>query len=255
MVICYHALSPSWEASLAVTPERFSAQIELLAGRGFRGTTFTEAVAGPPRGRRVAITFDDGYRSIVELAKPILDRHGMPATVFVPTDHIGTERPMSWAGIDTWVGGPDERELVPMSWDEARGLVADGWEIGSHTRSHPHLTELDDAALRIELEGSKEICEGELERPCTSLAYPYGDNDPRVVEACRRAGYEAAAALEPHARPRSHRWPRIGVYRVDGDGSFRLKTSRPLRRLQTSRLWRPTERIVRAIRRGMPSST
>lgn len=255
LVICYHAISAHWKTPLAVTPDHFAAQIAFLVKCGFRGTTFTEAITGARRGRRVAVTFDDGYRSVAELAKPILDRHGMPATVFVPTDHIGSEKPMSWPGIDLWVGGPDEHELVPMSWEEARRLTSDGWEIGSHTRSHPHLPELGDSALRAELEGSKAACEEHLGEPCTSLAYPYGDADPRVVAASRHAGYSAAAAVELRAKPSPFCWPRVGVYRVDGPGSFRLKVSRPLRRLQASRLWWPAERLARVVRPGDPTST
>ena len=51
------------------------------------------------------------------------------------------------------------------------------------------------------------------------------------------AGYSAAAALTVSERPSPYRWPRVGVYHVDDDRSFRLKVSRPLRRLQRSHAW------------------
>ena len=57
----------------------------------------------------MAITFDDGYRSVLELALPILEELGVPATLFVPTDYIGSERPMSWPGIERWTGGQHEQ--------------------------------------------------------------------------------------------------------------------------------------------------
>jgi peptidoglycan/xylan/chitin deacetylase (PgdA/CDA1 family) len=98
LVLCYHAVSERWPADLSLTPTAFEEQLALLARRGYRGVTFSEAVA---RGeaRTVAITFDDAYRSVLELGKPLLDRHGWPGTVFVPTDWAGTERPMAWPGI------------------------------------------------------------------------------------------------------------------------------------------------------------
>jgi peptidoglycan/xylan/chitin deacetylase (PgdA/CDA1 family) len=240
LVLCYHAISPSWTAALSTTPASFERQISLLVKRGYRGVTFTEAVATPrpdrPRDRVVAVTFDDAYRSVMDLARPILDRYGLPATVFAPTDFIDAQEPLRWSGVDVWLGGPHEDELVPMSWADLQTLIDAGWEIGSHTGSHPHLTELDDRALMDELGRSKAACEHRLTGACASLAYPYGDVDARVVAATVRAGYRAAAAL-PQGRlgrrdPLS--WPRIGIYHVDDDRRFSLKISPTIRRLRGS---------------------
>lgn len=65
---------------------------------------------------------------------------------------------MSWPGIDEWIGGPYEQELMPMSWESLRATAEAGWEIGPHTVSHPHLTTRDDAELREELVQSREKC-------------------------------------------------------------------------------------------------
>jgi peptidoglycan/xylan/chitin deacetylase (PgdA/CDA1 family) len=245
LVLCYHALSERWPASFSTTPERFEAQLSVLAQRGYRGVTFHEAVRGPGFERAVAITFDDAYRSVLELARPILDRVGMPATVFVPTALAGTEAPMSWDGIDGWLPTEHAAELVPMSWEEIRELASAGWEIGSHTRTHPRLTLLDDGKLAAELTGSREDCERELGVPCPSLAYPYGDPDQRVVDAARAAGYTAAATLPGPQLPRAidpHVYPREGIYHRDGQLRFRLKVSPALRRFRASRAWRVLNR-------------
>jgi peptidoglycan/xylan/chitin deacetylase (PgdA/CDA1 family) len=238
IVLCYHSVSPTWEAELSTTPERFERQIAQLTARGYRGATFTEAVSSPSRGRTAVITFDDAYRSVLELARPILDRFGLPATVFAPTDSVDTDELPCWPGVDHWLGGPHERELTPMSWAELRSLAEAGWEIGSHTCSHPHLTLLDDDALEDELARSKASCEHHLAGPCTSLAYPYGDVDARVVAAAARVGYSAAAALPRRLHSRDVlEWPRVGVYRVDDDLRFRLKVSPAIRRLRRSEAW------------------
>ncbi len=237
-MLCYHAVSPTWEADLSTTPARFERQLALLAKRGYRGLTFTEAASAPADGQIVAITFDDAYRSVIEIARPILERFGFSATVFAPTNYIGTEQPMRWPGIDQWLGGPHEHELMPMSWDELRTLADSGWEIGSHTAGHPHLTHLDDEALAAELAGSKASCEEHMQIPCPSLAYPYGDVDARVVEATRSCGYTVAAALPRRLDPRGPlEVPRIGVYHVDDDRRFRLKLSPLLRRVRSSAAW------------------
>ena len=234
LVLCYHAVSESWPADLSVTPERLERQLGLMVRSGYRGAPFHEAVTAPPHARTLAVTFDDAYRSVLELAAPILRRLGLPGSVFVATDHAGSERPMSWPGIDQWLDGSHAGEMVPMSWEELDGLAAEGWEIGSHTRSHPRLTQLDDATLAAELRGSREDCEARLGRPCRSIAYPYGDVDVRVVAAARAAGYAAGAALPPrlHAGADRLEWPRIGVYCGDTDWRFRLKVSRPVRALR-----------------------
>ena len=239
IVLCYHALSADWPADLSTTPERFERQLTLLARRGYRGATFSEVVSGGGQDRLLAVTFDDAYRSVLALARPILDRLGMPATVFAPTDGVDAGGPLRWPGIEQWLDGPYEAELLPMSWSELRMLADAGWEIGSHTETHPHLTQLDDATLLAELTRSKAACERSLELPCSSIAYPYGDVDARVVAATARAGYRAAAALPSRLDARGDlQWPRIGVYQADDDRRFRLKVSPSIRRLRGSRIWK-----------------
>jgi peptidoglycan/xylan/chitin deacetylase (PgdA/CDA1 family) len=246
LVLCYHAVSERWPADLSITPENLTAQLDLLASRGYRGVTFTEAVSGSPQGKTVAVTFDDAYRSVLELGEPILTRLGWPATVFAPTDFAGTERPMSWPGIDHWAHGEFEPELVPMSWEELGDLAGRGWEIGSHTCSHPHLTELDEAALDDELRRSKAVCEEKLGRPCDSIAYPYGDHDLRVAAAAGHAGYRTAGTLPSRMDARDPlRWPRVGIYYGDDLRRFKTKVSPLVRGLRASRAWEAADRIRR----------
>jgi peptidoglycan/xylan/chitin deacetylase (PgdA/CDA1 family) len=238
LVLCYHALSERFPAALSVTPEAFERQLGLLARAGYRGATFEDAIQASS-GRVAAVTFDDAYLTVLTLAKPILDDLGWPASVYAPAAYLDTpERPLKWPGIEQWHGGEHEHELVPMSWDQLGELAGVGWEIGSHTRTHPHLTELDDAALRQELTESKATVEEKLGRPCPTLAYPYGDYDERVVAAAGAAGYSAAGTLPARlhaARPLA--WPRVGIYHTDDERRFRLKVSRTMRRLRGSRLW------------------
>ena len=251
LVLCYHALSPDWPAALSTTPERFEEQLTwLVERRGYRGATFEQAVTRPPAPRTLAVTFDDGYRSVLELAKPIMDRLGIPGSIYVPTDWPG-RGPMRWEGIDQWLAGPHEHEMSCLGWDELRGMAADGWEVGSHTRSHPHLTRLDDARLRDELEASKAACEDGLGAPCRSIAYPYGDVDARVTAGARAAGYGVAASLPKGRFSRGERldWPRVGVYNADDLRRFEVKTAPALRRARSTPLWDLAARARRYARR------
>ena len=241
LVLCYHAVSDSWPASLAVSADQLRTQLERLVGRGYRGVTFSEAVAGGHSGRTLAVTFDDAYRSTL-LAQPILAELGLPGTVFVPTAHVGSAEPMSWDGIDQWVGGPHEAELLCMGAGDLRALAGAGWEIGAHTHSHPHLTTLDDAALARELSESRERVEQTMGAPCRSLAYPYGDFDERVVEAARAAGYEAACTLDVGSHGGDPLiWPRVGVYRGEPDWRVALKCAPLARRVSLAKLRHPLQ--------------
>ena len=238
LVLCYHALSPTWPAPLSVTPDAFEYQLSYLARKGWVGTTFTRAVSRPCQPRALAVTFDDAFASVRELAGPILSSLGWPATVFVPTAFVSRGRPLSWPGVDHWASTPYAGELRSMTWNDLRELADQGWEIGSHTRTHPRLTSLSDRELQRELRSSKAECSERLGRPCESVAYPYGDVDGRVVAATRDAGFLFGAALGRDLRAAGQwRWPRAGVYHADGPYRFRLKVTTPVRRLRASRLW------------------
>lgn len=238
LTLCYHAVAERWPAALSVTPEAFASQIRLLVERGYRGATFTEAVRRPPAEKTLVVTFDDAYRSVINRAHPILAEYGIPGTVFTVTSFAGFDGPMRWPGIDGWLDGQHEPELAPMSWDELGELAAMGWEVGSHTVTHPRLTTIGDDELAEELGRSREICAGHMGHECTSLAFPYGDYDDRVVSAADAAGYSAAATLSARLhRPEALRWPRVGVYHADDMHRFRAKVSPSVRRLRATRAW------------------
>jgi peptidoglycan/xylan/chitin deacetylase (PgdA/CDA1 family) len=246
LVLCYHAVSERWRAPLSVAPGALSEQLESLVSRGYRGATFTEAVSAPPAGRAMAVTFDDAFASVAELALPVLSRLGLPGTVFVPTDFPDSGRPLAWAGIDEWRGGPHQGELAPLSWASLRDLAERGWEIGSHSCSHPALTGLGDGELADELVRSRAACQERIGRACTSIAYPYGDVDARVVQAARQAGYLTGAALPAGPlRRRSMEWPRVGIYHGDGHWRFELKVAPAVRRL---RAWTPVAKALAGAR-------
>jgi peptidoglycan/xylan/chitin deacetylase (PgdA/CDA1 family) len=137
-----------------------------------------------------------------------------------------------------------------MSWAELASLAAAGWEIGSHTHTHPRLVELSDPDLAEELGRSRRECETRLGLKCNSLAYPYGAEDERVVRAAGEAGYVAGGALpDSQHEPSPLRWPRVGVYRHDDGLRFRAKTSPLVQRLRVGGRFRVPQTLWR-IREG-----
>lgn len=140
----------------------------------------------------VAVTFDDAFRSVRENALPALERHGVPATIFVPTGWLG--RPPGWA-MET---SGDQAEIV-MSAEEIAALPRDLISIGSHTVAHPRLTTLSDQEVTKQFVESRALLENLLGTTVDTLAFPYGDHDDRVVERARGAGYRFVYTVAPQA--------------------------------------------------------
>jgi peptidoglycan/xylan/chitin deacetylase (PgdA/CDA1 family) len=223
LVLCFHAVECA-ESRLAIEPAALERHVATLRGRGFCFTTAGRLAAGG-EGRRAAVTFDDGYETVLD-ALPVLESLGVPATVFPITGLVGGEAVLRGTG---------KRRL--LSWDQLRTLVAAGWEVGSHTRTHPVLTDLYGDELERELVESRERIESELGTSCRSLAYPYGAADDRVSAAARRAGYCAGFTVPRRwARDEPLLHPRVTVWRNDRPATVSLKSSRLVRAVRSTRL-------------------
>ncbi|MFI5316437.1 MAG: polysaccharide deacetylase family protein [Myxococcota bacterium] len=83
-----------------------------------------------------------------------------------------------------------------LRWPDLRALRAAGQEIGSHSHSHPLLPHCTDAELERELSLSKLAIEREVGGSVSSLCYPNGSWDARVLEAARKAGYARAVTTQ-----------------------------------------------------------
>ena len=222
LTLCYHAASGSWPHHLSLAPEIIEGQVDALLRRGYRPARASDVVGG--RGRLLHVTFDDAFASTGALIAKLSVR-GVPTTVFACSglaDRGGA--PLAIEELDEQVGrSPDE--LVTMSWADLSALCSElGVEIGSHTVSHARLWELSDDELRRELQDSKGSVEDHVGRSCRYLAYPYGLADDRVIQATRRAGYEAAFLLLNGTWKDRHALPRIDLYPPDRGLRLLLKT-------------------------------
>ena len=243
LVLCYHGISETWPAATSVRPGDFREQLEEFTRHGYRGATLSEALTVPPAEKTLVVTFDDAHRSVFELAAPVMAELSIPGTIYVPTAYADTDRPMAWDGYDTWKGTEHEDELLCMSWEELRAVAADGWEIGSHTKTHPRLSRIDEAQIVTELAESRVECEERMGAPCASIAYPYSDYDDRTVRAAGAAGYRFAVTVPRGPAPALPlQWPRVGVY--NGESAKRVRLRARVRR-QDSPL---AARLVQAAR-------
>jgi peptidoglycan/xylan/chitin deacetylase (PgdA/CDA1 family) len=219
LLLAYHAVG-TWSPALAIPEQALRAQISLLRRRGYVGLTAAEAERRRHDetlpARTVVVTFDDGFRSVLR-AKPILDEVGFPATVFAVTSFVESGEPLRWPGL--------EQSEESLGWSELELLREAGWEVGSHTATHPLLPDLDDAELERELVDSGATIRERL-GSCETLAYPYGRADDRTAAAAARAGYRAAFTLGRAHRPDEPlRRPRLGLRDVDQGARLRVRLS------------------------------
>jgi peptidoglycan/xylan/chitin deacetylase (PgdA/CDA1 family) len=140
--------------------------------------------------KTIVVTFDDGYRDNFLNAAPILLKYGVPATFFITTGYIGSQKVFDW-DQDSDVSYP------LMSWQEVRDLAGMGFDIGSHTVNHVNLGKTSIALARQELRDSKNQIESEIGKPVTSFSYPFGRKDcirPDVMDIVREVGYNCCCS-------------------------------------------------------------
>jgi peptidoglycan/xylan/chitin deacetylase (PgdA/CDA1 family) len=179
IVVAFHRVNASGDSSgLTVSPVLFERFCRLFA-QYFEVVPLSKFVERlekkQPVGGMLAITFDDGYRDNYEVAAPILQQLGLPATFFVTTGFIETETVPFWdkaAGVAfPW-----------MDWEQVASLHRQGFEIGAHTRHHVDLGVIAGDAARQEIHGSRFDLESKLGTKVDLFAYPFGRADQLTAQ-------------------------------------------------------------------------
>jgi peptidoglycan/xylan/chitin deacetylase (PgdA/CDA1 family) len=247
-VIAYHAVGPCPPSvdreNLFVSADSFARQMAYLARR--RAVIPLESLVRgevPPGRPPVAITFDDGFRSVLTAAAPILRRHGFPATVFVPTGWLGRR--------GRWYDAPG-CEVEVMTEPELREAERLGLEIASHGHDHLDLEQATAPEAEADMAASVEALTAVVGRRPRYLAYPWGRSSAAAQQAAAAAGFDAAFSIDlPHEGMYS--FARVGITRLDGPIVFALKTSgryQALRRsLPVSGAYSLVKPLVRHLRR------
>ena len=191
-VLAYHNMGPEDRGRLVIGVKKFEAQMKALRAEGFQSVSlsdYLEFTAGRKQLARksVLITFDDGYRSFIQYARPILKDYGFTATLFVYTDFVG--------------GGG-------MSWKELSAMVAQGFDVQAHSKSHSSLRRKEGEpqeayAKRLEAELAYPAGQfrKQLGRASDVLAYPYGDTDDELLPYVVKYGYVAAFTVRRQSNP------------------------------------------------------
>jgi peptidoglycan/xylan/chitin deacetylase (PgdA/CDA1 family) len=206
-ILTYHSIDDSGSV-ISVSEAAFARHVEWLASGRVRVTTVDELLRLPESADAVAVTFDDGCVSFGKIAAQRLAAHGLPSTLFVVTDRVGTTN--AWNGVVAR-GIP---ELRLLDWTALTRLMQQGVALASHTRTHPALPKLRGEALAEEIVGAADAIERHTGRRPTGFAYPYGavsDEAAAVVAATYSWGCTTELRGLSAAEDRS-RLPRLDMY-------------------------------------------
>jgi peptidoglycan/xylan/chitin deacetylase (PgdA/CDA1 family) len=159
----------------SMTLTQFTAQIDAIqAGSKAKGVAIVPF--GSLQRNSLSITFDDGYIDALTVIAPLLCARQIPFHVFVSSARMN---------------GTDRKYLSPTQVVELSNMP--GVTIGAHGATHRSLTSLSTSELVAELQASKVDLETVLQKPVTTMSYPYGHVDESVRTAAHNAGFTFAA--------------------------------------------------------------
>ena len=194
LILMYHIVDKpcaAQEARFCVTPREFDRQIGCLRERGYVPVSLDRIVdclvdRSPMPPNAITVTFDDGFADTCERAIPILQAHDVPATMFAVSGRLARD--------NEWMHERGAPRRAIMSPSQMRDLEAVGVTVGSHTATHPRLTELRPEQVAQELRESKQQLEDLLGRSVRYFAYPYGLYNAEIRDAVQASGYRAACS-------------------------------------------------------------
>jgi peptidoglycan/xylan/chitin deacetylase (PgdA/CDA1 family) len=178
-ILTYHAIDDSGSV-ISTEKAQLAGTLDALAAAGFCPVDLGAWIARgrPDIGRGFALTFDDGLRSVLDVAGLLADRK-VPATIFLVTGRMGSD--------NAWRDQPRAIPRAPLlAWSDLETLAAAGFSFAAHGQTHRRLDRCDNATLESELRGARDAVEQRLGQPCRLLAYPYGRAPRRVRRAAAR---------------------------------------------------------------------
>lgn len=252
--LCYHSVADDGPPFTSIGQGAFEQQLRTLTRLGFRsgGQADLERMVRGQRvdERLVFLTFDDGYVDNYATARPLLEAHGFRGLIFILPPRVDQGGVLDWPGVERRVGTHPE-VMRSLTWPMVESMAEAGHEIGSHTLSHPMLTELGDEELRQELFDSRVRIKERLGR-CDSIAYPFGLWAGRVADAAADAGYSYGFTLPDWSQMSADRLtiPRMMVDHRDDEQRFRRKLSAAYRGLYFS----PCKTVARRVLGRTPAA-
>ena len=220
-VFTYHSIDDSGSV-ISTSPTKFREQMNHLKQSGFHAIALGEITRCIRQNRpfppgAVAITFDDGFKNVHEVAYPVLKEFGFQATVFLVPGYCG--RNNQW-------NKPAERipTLELLDWKEILEMASNGIEFGAHTMSHPHLSRVSPERAIKEISDSKATVQRNLGKEVGFFAYPYGQQI-QAIQDFVRGQFNGACSTQldcVNLQSEVHSLPRIEMYYFSKNNLFTL---------------------------------
>lgn len=248
LILAYHRVNPEIRDGLSVSPSMLAQHIEWLRDRGYQNVVLEDVLADgdvDAPAKSFAVTFDDGYRDNYFHAAPVLEEMGVKATVYLVSDMIDTEEPFRW--LRPGPEGFDKLDFHMTSRQILKARDRGVFVYGSHTLTHPFLTQLETSEVRRQLLDSRRNLEQLLQSEVSTFCYPAGDFSDRTLELVGESGYRAAVVTPNRHIPETmFTLHRVGIYSHITLRLFDVKTNRLLRAAQHSRaFWRIRSKVPR----------
>jgi len=176
VVITYHSVTPKQTS-------KFAEQMNMLLNIG-KPVSLEKPIYGYNKTHYLAVTFDDGYQSVIQNALPVLKEKEIPATIFIPTVAFGKRPP--WIKD---INHPFFNEII-LTKEQLKALPGDLITIGSHTDSHCRLSNIDAGTFKREIVDSKKKLEFVSGRNISLISVPYGQFDKKYTKLFKEAGYQ-----------------------------------------------------------------
>ena len=185
LAVGLHDIDGDTHDSITTPSTVFLQFVEFIHENGYGLCSMKDYITKTKEERKhcIVCTFDDGYKSLVSIVKPMLAKYNFTATVFVCTSLLGKDN--RWNNKDASLRWHlDEKDLL--------ALQDSGWEIASHGVTHSNLLKLNDTEVDFELSESKRFLSN-LVGEVYTYAYPYGAyND--YIKSCVGKHYKYAFA-------------------------------------------------------------
>lgn len=213
-ILTFHGIDDSGSV-VSYPPGTFARLLAAVSDAGLPVCDLDTLLA-PGTRRGIALTFDDGMRSLYTHALPVLREHGVPSHLFLATGSVG--------GDNQWAAQPAGIPRFEMlAWNEIEALHAAGMRMESHTHTHPDLRSVPTETMDAECAHADDLIERRLGRRPAYFAYPYGRHDARTRERARARyrGSVTVALRELRGGEDPAALPRIDTYYLRSEWTYR----------------------------------
>lgn len=211
VVIYYHEVVESGQgfSYQKIEKDKFEQQMKYLQEHHYQTLLF-EDLDKPLPEKSIIVSFDDGFKSVYENAVPIMEKYGIKANIYLPTNYIGQDAHF-------------------MTWDMARELQQTGnYEFAAHTHNHVDIRTLNEAEMRSEIGLPTEVFQRELQSEPIAFCMPYGTFDKKSIGLLKKNSkykYILGSFYGTMAEKQLQNkiMPRIGISNEDSMADFERK--------------------------------